>query len=218
MKTSCVLWHSTQCNEIRVRLYGKSEECAVERFCVELQTLPLDQTSIRAPCRSAWPLREVLCPCLRCEETVIVQQQVFKSIPVRQSPAVSSELWCGLGGCQGAFGVLWSSWLTHILCMLLDSLILPMRPQGSIYLHFCWVEKSVNWRSKKTWKTKRFQLWQHKHSNNIDTTTQIVGITSWLCAVNNSHAMPDLIPRLTMNGFFSFTGMHNVICLHHKFF
>lgn len=56
-----------------------------------------------------------LCPCHRCEETLILELPVFKSIPVLQSPTVSSELWHSLGGCQGAFAMLWCNGLTHTL-------------------------------------------------------------------------------------------------------
>lgn len=145
--------------KLRVRLYGKKWGMCHGMFLWA------------TPDPSNWPdvnpstLSKRLgteCPCLRCEETVIVEQQVFKSIPVRQSPVVSSELWCGLGRCQGAFGVLWSSWITPILCMLLDSLLLPTRLQGTIYLHFLLCRTKCQLKDKKE-SCACVHVWKNTH-------------------------------------------------------
>lgn len=62
--------------------------------------------------RLQWTGPQSECPAQCVLSQIILEQLVFKSIPVHQSLAVSSELWHGLGGCQGVFAVLRSNTLS----------------------------------------------------------------------------------------------------------
>ncbi len=126
--------------QLRVRL---CEECALECLCYDGPSTQLGHNLSALSNESRVQNWLCLSPCHRCEETLILELPVFKSIPVLQSPAVSSELWHSLGGCQGAFAMLWCNGLTHTLCMQNPS-SLPIRLQGSIYLYSCWAELHVN--------------------------------------------------------------------------